>query len=244
MPFCRCLSHGCGSSSQGGAERDTRTFDKHSVDDYRLKGRKARTEELEKADSMISSFVGSMSLGDKASGPPTRSGGRLWSTPPASASDIGLLHAHIKSHADTPAPIPPSRQQRLQIVLNRLKGIEEKIGILNSSTSTTLTSIGSPTFRMAPFPLEADLESAKTLESELSKIKTDFHEVHATKEALIELLDDLVVRLKAAKQQWREAEGKATHPSPVPPSPNAPLEYISGILLHIFQLRKPLYINF
>jgi hypothetical protein len=145
-----------------------------------------------------------------------------------------LLQAHIKSHPDTPARAPPSRQQLIQIVLNRLKGIEEKIGNLNSSTSTALATIGSPIFRMTPFPLEADLEFAKTLESELSRIKTNFHEVHATKEVITELLDDLVVRLKAAKQQWREAEGRATHRPPVSLPPNAPLEYISGSSLHIF----------
>jgi hypothetical protein len=87
---------------------------------------------------------------------------------------------------------------------------------------------------MAPFPLEADLETAKTLESELSKIKTDFHQVHATKEAIVEHLDDLIARLKAAKQQWRETAGKATHRSAVPRTPNMPLEYISGTFLTFF----------
>lgn len=244
MPFCRCISHGCGSSPRGGEQRDTRTFDKHGVDDYRLKGRKARVEELEKADSAIASFVGSMSLGDKVSGPSTRSGGRLWSMAPARAFDIGLLQAHINPHSDTPAPVPPSREQPLQTVLNRLKRIEEKIGDLNSSTATTLSAIDPPANCMAPFPLEVDLQSAKTLESELSRIKTDFHEVHATKEAITELLDALVVRLKVAKQLWGEAAKKATRQPPVPPPPNAPLEYISGILLHIFQLCECLYIHF
>lgn len=242
MPLCRCISHGCGKPSGGGTERDTRTFDKHGIDDFRLKGARACAEKLEQADSAIASFVGSMSLGDKASGPSMRSGGRLWSMAPASAFDLGLLEAHIKPHSDAPAHVPLSKQQLLRTVLDRLKRIEEKIGDLNSSTAITLAAIGSPAVRMAPFPLETDLESTRTLESELSKIKTDFHKVHAMKEELSEDLDDVVVRLKAAKQQWREAAGKVAHLPPVPRSANAPLEYISGILLHIYKLRTRLCI--
>jgi hypothetical protein len=61
MPSCDCISHGCGKQPN------------------------------EKSDQAIASFVASMPLADKASGPAMKSGSRLWSL-------ASLTHADIESY--------------------------------------------------------------------------------------------------------------------------------------------------
>ena len=231
MPFCDCISHGCGKQPNG-TEHDKRTIEKHRLADYRLLANRAQKEEFQRVDQAIASFVASMSLADKASGPATKSGSRLWSSASPAQADIDLMEAHISEHRSTKPPDPlPSKRQRISEFLGRLKAIEKRLNDLKSSTSSRLASMESPSpCRIGkPFPLERDLQLAKGLHSELLCIKSGFNEVVATKRFLTEQLDDLLQALKAAKQTWIEASIRTSQQAPAPPHPHGgPSEYKSG----------------
>ena len=169
---------------------------------------------------------------DKASGPATKSGSRLWSSASPAQADIDLMEAHISEHRSTKPPDPlPSKRQRISEFLGRLKAIEKRLNDLKSSTSSRLASMESPSpCRIGkPFPLERDLQLAKDLHSDLLCIKSGFNEVVATKRFLTEQLDDLLQALKAAKQTWIEASIRTSQQAPAPPHPHGgPSEYKSG----------------
>jgi len=230
MPFCNCTSHGCGKQPNG-TEHDRRTIERHQLVDYRLLASVAQKEEFEKTDQAIVSFVASMSLADKASGPATKSGSRLWSLASPTRADIDLMEAHISEHRPSKLPdSPPSKRQRISEFLGRLKAVERRLNDLKSSTSSQL-AMGSPNpCRVGePFPLEHELQLAKDLESDLLSIKSNFSEVAATKRFLVEQLDDLLQALKATKQRWIEASMQSNQQPSAPPYPHSgPPEYKSG----------------
>lgn len=231
MPFCDCISHGCGKQPNG-TEHDKRTIEKHRLADYRLLANRTQKEEFQRVDQAIASFVASMSLADKASGPATKSGSRLWSSASPTQADIDLMEAHIFEHRSAKLPDPlPSKRQRISDFLGRLKAIEKRLNDLQFSTSSRLASMGSPSpcHIGKPFPLEHDLQLAKDLHSDLLCIKSGFNEVVATKQFLTGQLDDLLQVLKAAKQTWIEASIRTSQQAPAPPHPHGgPSEYKSG----------------
>ena len=231
MPFCDCISHGCGKQPNG-TEHDKRTIEKHRLADYRLLANVAQKEEFQKTDQAIASFVASMSLADKASGPAMKSGSRLWSLASPTHADIDLMEVHISETRSSKLPgSPPSKRQRISEFLGRLKAIEKRLNDLKSSTSSRLASIGSPSSCRVgePFPLERDLQLAKDLHLDLLCIKSGFNEVVATKQFLAEQLDDLIEALKAAKQTWIEASIQTGQQPSAPPHPHGgPSEYKSG----------------
>jgi len=205
--------------------------------DYWLLANRAQKEESQKADEAISSFVASMSLADKVSGPSTKSGSRLWSLVSPTQADIDIMEAHISEHRSLKLPASPlSKRQRIAEFLDRLKAIERKLNELQSSTSR-LASMGSPSpSRMGElFPLEHDLQLAKDLHSDILCIKLSFNEVVATKHFLAEQLDDLLQDLKAAKQIWIEASIRIGQQPSAPPHPHGgPSEYMSGSCWTVF----------
>ena len=229
MPSCNCTSHGCGKQPNG-TEHDKRTIERHRLADYRLLASMAQKEEFQKSDQAIASFVASMSLADKASGPAAKSGSRLWSLASPTPADIDLVEVHISEHRSSNlSGSPPSKRQRISEFLRRLAMIERRLNDLKSSTSSQLASLGSPSLSSEPFPLEQDLQLAKELESDLLRIKSGFSEVVATKKFLVEQLDDLLQALKAAKQTWIEASIRSGQQPSAPPHPHGgPSEYKSG----------------
>jgi len=231
MPSCNCTSHGCGKQPNG-TEHDKRTIERHRLADYRLLASVAQKEEFKKTDQAIASFVASMSLADKASGPATKSGSRLWSLASPTRTDIDLMEAHTSEHCPSKLPdSPPSKRQCISEFLGQLKAIERRLNDLKSSTSSQLASMGSPNPCCVgkPFPLEHKLQLAKDLESDLLSIKSNFSEVAATKQFLVKQLDDLLQALKAAKQRWIEASMQSSQQPSAPPYPHSgPPEYKSG----------------
>ena len=230
MPFCDCISYGCGKQPHG-TEHDKRTIEKHRVADYRLLADRARKEESQKTDEAISSYVASMSLADKVSGHATKSGSRLWSLASPTQADIDIMEAHISERRSSKLPgSPPSKGQRIAEFLDRLKAIERRINELKSSTPSRLVNLESlsPSRVGEPFPLERDLQLAKDLHSDLLCIKSGFNEVVVTKQFLAEQLDDLLQAVKAAKQTWKEASIRTGQQASAPHPHGGPSEYISG----------------
>ena len=231
MLLCDCISHGCGKKPHG-TQHDKRTIKKHRLADYRLLANRARKEETQKSDEAISSFVASMSLADKASGPATKSGSRLWSLASPTQADIDITEAHISEHRSSKLPgLPLSKRQHIAEFLDRLKAIERRLNELKSDTSSWLANMGSPSPNRVrePFPLECNLQLAKDIHSDLLCIKSGFNEVVATKQFLAEQLDDLLQALKAAKRTWIEASTRTGQPPSAPLHPQSgPSEYASG----------------
>lgn len=230
MPFCHCVSHGCGEDPLG-TEVDRRTLDRHGVADYRSKACKSREEQLQKTEDVIASFVSSMSLADKTSGPSTQSGGRLWSLVSAAQSDVSIMDAHIAEHRTQSRPTnladPRSKKERIAEHLNQLKGIEQRVDILISTSSSSLTSVGSPQHVDEPFALESDLQHARALHSKLTHVKSSFDEVVATKQHISDRLHLLLQMLTTGKKMWKKA-AKLVH-SLETNAPVGPVEYSSGM---------------
>lgn len=198
--------------------------------DYRFLANKAREEELQKTDEAIASFVASMSLADKASGTPTKTGSRLWSLASPAQADVDIMEAHITEHRSSTLPDSPlSRKQQIIGFLNRLKAIEKRLNELSSNASSRLASMGSPILAGEAFPLEQDLQLAKDLYSDLFRLKSGFNEVIATKQVLVKHIENVLRDLKTGKQKWKEASIWAgQRPSATVCSLGGPLEYNSG----------------
>ncbi|KDR76670.1 hypothetical protein GALMADRAFT_139571 [Galerina marginata CBS 339.88] len=229
MPFCQCISSDCGKKSPLGTERDQRTIDKHRLADIRLLSNRARDEALRETNEVVASYVASMSLADKVSGPATKSGGRLWSMAPPAQADVEVMEAHVSEHRSSKPSVPaPSKRQRIAELLDRLKSIEKKLDDLRSSTSSQLGNLVSPCHADEAFPLERDIQLVNDLNSELLRIKSGFDEVVATKQFLIEQIDSLLQALKTAKRTWTDASILAGQQSLNTPRPtDGPLEYNS-----------------
>lgn len=229
MPLCNCVSFLCGTVS-GGTQRDQRTIDKHGIADFRLRANEARVQELNKTDNAVSSFVASMSLADKTSGPTVRSGGKLWSPAPAKDSDIDIMDAHLTAdaHPEGSSSEGPSagRKQRpgRAGLFDQLKKIEQNLDHLISTTNLVSQAHCFPSSITQPYPLEANLQSARDLRSDLLSIKSGFLEVLAVKETITDRLEPFLRSLQEGRKSWISAARKYTPPS----APDDPIPYDTG----------------
>lgn len=214
--MCHCAQ--CGGASRG-QEVDQRTRDRHAVAEYRNQAKKVRSEELRRANLAVESFVSTMSLADKASGPMTQSGGRLWAMNRPSHANGDILESEMSANtppkqdnAFSKETHSSSSKQQLRSLLERLKIIEGNIGNVSSAASSKMRSVhAQDAGATQSFPLEQELQRARDLRSELQGLKSSFVEIHSAKEDVTERLESLLESLRAVKKTWQSASKHKTH---------------------------------
>jgi hypothetical protein len=199
MPRCYCETNNC-----GGRDVDSRTFDRHSRADRAEQARTVRNESkkvLEGRDEEFVTYFSSMTLVDRVSGSSRSQGSRLWSR----ASDPDDVAVVSPGHSKTTTA---TQRHRVDCSLRRIMQIEQSFTALLAEASGKLATVGIPEARNSPFPLKTLISSTRDLQDQLDDVKSKLPAVVESKASVCEQVEDLYLKLKAARSSWVEQAKK------------------------------------
>ena len=227
------------SGKPQGVRVSPKTFQSHSLDDQVAAYEKAKEQAdkaIEDQVEQISIYLAAQTIADNVSGPPTSSGGRLWSrrtgkdtvtftTTKASPKPIFSSGQHTPpcTNSSNPSSSPPSRtppkpstpRHRETEVLACLSDLRVDVKVLEDEASARLDVIQMPPARGPPatFPLLDLIDRLDALKGRLTTISFKSPAVATAWEDISASIYFIEKRLVRAKKDWARdlATIKATH---------------------------------
>ena len=208
-----------------GCSVDARTFRLHKLEDQAVLARKARaasTRVVAAELDSITSYLSSVTIADKVSGP-SQGPGRMWAKTKPDLQDLQSASDNPNNPLSCQPPsdprddtnsarnpchgskcLPDSRRSRVADLLQRLSVLDLSVRAFAEDTSAALERLEYPSGAIdLAYPLKALSEKGLSLESDLEGISSKEASVKELKRSISDQLHDSIKALEESNRKWK-----------------------------------------